>query len=872
MGALSCGGETPSESEPAKPIPDGVLAGCVDTDPDGACVFQVGSPLTVWVELPASATPWVLEGATERASTAEGTRWVVHPDVSWRAVTVVSSEGSRRFEIRPADPLPPALTELHSLRDAGEIDVALLRLPAVRDGLPERLQVEAFELEGDLRFLQGDAVGAKTAYAEGATRAAGLTRQHRASAMAQRIAYICTVLEPDEACARRWLEADEGWVAPGSESQVVHDYYRGLFEVRVGARRGAAAAFARVIARASALGMQTLEVGALVERMLLVAEVGDWDAAGALETRAEALAASLPDATGAQLANAIGWMRLQARARGRRDLPEPSPAFERALEMTRKRDAVSRRLRTTLLLNLAYAAVLAGDVEGASEWLDAYGAEPSLHDEERMWGGLLRARVALARGELEAAASQFDAVAGQAAHTPELAWHANVGTAEVLARQGKTALAIERHERAAAVLERELPKIAVGVGRAHYLAERTRGTRAHVRLLLEEGRTEDALCVARRARTRNLRSLAVFDRTDPDVSGALRSYREGRARLEREQEAAWSLAADEAGPRFEALQAEATRLRQALERDVFSRPAPTRPGCSGFRAPAPGEVMLHFFEQDDGWVAFAQDDAGIELRRLGARPSSNDAATLGRWTLSPFASSIERAMALRVMPTGWLHGVRFASLPDPLAPSSPLEARLPVTYGLDVPGEVEHDSSGALVVVPPSNLQAAEDEAGAVLAALDNAETLRGSDATAARVRARLPEVSVVHFVGHAHGDAQGWGGALELAHGEVLDVEAVLALDQVPGTVVLAGCETGRVDEATLAGGMSLAHAFLLVGAEAVLASDDSISDRSTASLMPSFYRGLGAGQSPAQALARARNGTGERVVSAPQLRIWAR
>ena len=131
--------------------------------------------------------------------------------------------------------------------------------------------------------------------------------------MAQRIVYACTALEPNESCVQTWLDADAQWTANDPEQELLHTYYQALFDAQTRNRREAQRGFAEVIDRADALGLHAVEAGALVESMLLLAEVGDWRATEELRARAESLSRRLDRATQAQLHNAIGWSLLLAR-------------------------------------------------------------------------------------------------------------------------------------------------------------------------------------------------------------------------------------------------------------------------------------------------------------------------------------------------------------------------------------------------------------------------------------------------------------------------------------------------------------------------------------------------------------------------------
>jgi CHAT domain-containing protein len=71
---------------------------------------------------------------------------------------------------------------------------------------------------------------------------------------------------------------------------------------------------------------------------------------------------------------------------------------------------------------------------------------------------------------------------------------------------------------------------------------------------------------------------------------------------------------------------------------------------------------------------------------------------------------------------------------------------------------------------------------------------------------------------------------------------------------VVLSGCETALHDANACDESFGLTRAFLLAGAQRVLASLWAVDDATTAAFMRDFYTELGTGQSPAGALRTAQ------------------
>ena len=139
-------------------------------------------------------------------------------------------------------------------------------------------------------------------------------------------------------------------------------------------------------------------------------------------------------------------------------------------------------------------------------------------------------------------------------------------------------------------------------------------------------------------------------------------------------------------------------------------------------------------------------------------------------------------------------------------------------------------------------------------------DVLVGDRATRANLDALVGEADVLHFATHGRfvGRAP-WASHLELS-GSTLDVGDIvnLRLDR-PYLVTLSACETavgGGVASDVPAGDewVSLTHAFLVAGAPSVLATQWAVDDRSSTSLITTFYRNLLHDQGKAGALAQAQ------------------
>ncbi|MCP4537503.1 MAG: CHAT domain-containing protein [Chloroflexi bacterium] len=130
-----------------------------------------------------------------------------------------------------------------------------------------------------------------------------------------------------------------------------------------------------------------------------------------------------------------------------------------------------------------------------------------------------------------------------------------------------------------------------------------------------------------------------------------------------------------------------------------------------------------------------------------------------------------------------------------------------------------------------------------------------GSDATVERLlRGDLTsKAALIHLAAHAvfRGDKPLFS-RVELTDGHVETLD-VLRLRLNAALVVLSACETGL---GLLRGGeyLGLARAFLIAGAQSVLASHWAVDDAATAELVSDFYRHLATGEQPAQALRSAQ------------------
>lgn len=872
------GGTQPPVAAAPVPRPElplrALYSGCQElrSGADGLeCMIEPDAELTLWVEVdpgvgagltidgvPMQGAPEVVDG---------GLRWRIHPRATARTLEVQADlDGtSGRFVMKLVTRQRLRVPELDRIRALSDIGARRRKLDALLPALESEPLVLGLMLAGELANADGDIDGTIDAYARGVDAASSVGWRRQASTMAQRNAYVCLGLRYDDDCARKWLERDTRLVAHDPEQQLYHVYYEGLRAERAGDLRAALRVYGEQERQARALGFDRLEAGSIAQQLSLLGRLGAHDRTQALRRRAEELQRTLDDPIiRSQLVNSTAWMLLEARGRGQA-AEDPVPLLRLALRLVgEERETIAASQRRNVLLNLAYAAVLEGQARAARQWLDRVD-EAELGHEDRLWGQLLRARVAALEGQPETAERRFLELlaAADRLHDPELRWHALLGHGQALEALGRPVLARARYEAAEALIETQLPRIALGGGRERFMAERNRSARRLVDLLLREEDPRAALCAARLARTRTLRMLTWQLRSavrDPEARDELQRCSQERARIEAAHDYSWTLPAGLARTVQRRLEQERRINDEALDRLLTKRdPGPNV--CEQLPAVTPGEVHLHYIELDDGWVGFAVDSQGaIEARRLG--PLSLDGAAeqeawprLGLALLWPFAPQIEEARRIRIMPMGELTRVPFQALPVEGEHTAMLLDRVEVRYGLDLPVPAhrtaprERSVGEAMIVVPPSNLPYAETEARGAHAALQDAgwqvHELAGDQARGKAVRDALPQVDLLHYVGHARSAGpSGWDSTLSLAHGEALGVGDVLALSRAPATVVLDGCETGLADPHALAGGMSLAYAFVIAGSRSVIATAGEVDDAGMAALMHTLYEALASGE----------------------------
>jgi len=639
-----------------------------------------------------------------------------------------------------------------------------------------------------------------------------------------------------------------------AESHFLVAFYWGLLAEKEGDYRSALAETQKALETAERVQLKT-HLGLATQQMaLLLRGIGRTRDASQIFGRLRQTAHPEDACEEAGLLNNQAWSELLAREAGER-FADPTPLLEKALEYNAACADAGLEYRVNMLINLAMAHLQEGRLAQAKDLLaETRRLEehpPLLHT---LWWLDLEARIALREERPAEALDLFEDLEALATRTrsPDGRLRAAVGRARSYEALGDHASALDILHKAETLLDEQSLQIPLHEGRDTFMATRQVIVSLHVEILLDQRRTADALTVARHARSRMLRQLEHSDRLanlTPERrvlwERLLAEYHEKRTVLEEGMKDPWRLPTDQLHWQEAARKAETQELRQILDRAFLLLDDPTDPEEEILPPPGPGELILTWCRLSQGWVGFAADSETIAVHRFDLPPGALLLpGELSRRLLNPFHAAIENAERIRILPSGALQGIDFHALPFD---GDVLLASHPVVYGLDLPvpsGPAQPAGRHALLVADPrGDLPGAIDEARTVRKVLETGsrpwitEELKGAEALAETVRSRLAAADLLHYAGHGtFSGFGGWDSSLLLAGETRLTLGDLLALERVPAWVVLSGCDTGRSSNETPVESLGLAHAFLLAGSRAVVASVRPADD----STVPAFFTGL--------------------------------
>ncbi len=596
------------------------------------------------------------------------------------------------------------------------------------------------------------------------------------------------------------LDDASAWQHPSDRKKLAHDALAGTSDAMMRERLG--------IALANALSLQAeiaarLQHHAIVEQLLPEARatLEALDAVGAKKSIV------------AEIGNRLAWSLLVLQEG---HLRPTAPALSHDLRQWLEQalavhtvDEPNQAAADNTRINLALAALQAGDLQQTQDWLAAVTRPDRLTEEEKLWLRLISVRVAIATGDDKAIAqaqAKLEAIAARS-ELPLAPWFAAWTRGLDRDGHGDHAAAMRAYATAEAVLEsyaHDRHDISTDVADRHYLSYAVT-TRELLRLLVEHGANHHALWVLRHARTRALRMSA----------------------------------------------------REICADAQFIRDEP----------PAPGELRLYYFqvgapEQTTTWLGIAETATSVDVAQLelpAAEPSLNKWSEL---VLAPFAARIDEAIAVEVLPSGRLHDLPFQALPWD---GATLLEHVTVRYGLDIAGcdgdggrHQRSRATKAVVVRGQDPVFAGEVEVVATTLAKRWPVATLAPTTTTELAGLWHEDIAVAHIVAHGeHAEfsrllatMQGTAGQRLFASDDrlllsptlTLPRSQVLAAPHVPALVYLSACRSSFADADTLGGGSSLAHALLLRGGQNVVGAVTDIDGEVTQAFATRFHAQIAA------------------------------
>ncbi len=623
----------------------------------------------------------------------------------------------------------------------------------------------------------------------------------------------------------------------------------------------AAASLSRAIALSAAAGDAQSLPGEWLELGRASLLAGDAAAARPALLRARAVADSLGNtALRAAVRNNLAFA-----AEHEDDLGE---AERLALESLAIAEAAADSERVAdAAMTLGRVGFKRGDLEAAERhWTRALGAAGPSRPEQLGALRLNLGNLAAFRGRLDEADRHLEEAARFAADArlPEYAWRALLGQGDVAERRGDVPRALALDRRAATLIDTLRTRQSGEGTRIALFGSRLFAYEALIHLLgkLDDGRpgsahAAEAFAWAERARARSLLD-AMAGRLGDDGPAAPVTLDEARALLPDARTALLEYSLGDSSSTLWVI----TRSRTARL---------TLPPRSAIRARA--EVLRRSL---------------ADPRRAESRAARAAARALHRMLVEPAQPALGGIRRLVVSPDGPLALLPFEALlaadaePDRAAPKRAyLGERYLVSYtssatAMRLAGRSRGAAGTRLVAIgeprfgagPPAlaALPHTADELAAIerLGRGRSVAALRGAAATRERVLALAAEgpLAVLHVATHGVADESEparsglWVAAPhDSAAPGFLSVADIAGLRLRADLVTLSACETGvgRLERGE--GVLGLTRAFLGAGARSVVVSLWPVNDRSTATLMERFYRGLLAKGRPRDAaLAEAR------------------
>ena len=480
---------------------------------------------------------------------------------------------------------------------------------------------------------------------------------------------------------------------------------------------------------------------------------------------------------------------------------------------------------------------------------------------------------------------------------PDLLWRLYFGEAKALDALGKTEQAVDALQNAVLVIESVRSRLKEERFRAGYLEDKYAVYVELVRLLLETGKVDDAFSASETLRSRSFQEL--LDRAYTPVSLDVGRRREAavlRARirrlqqeLEQEQQSPGADRRQAAVQTFSAELVAAERDYQELVDNVRAATADSKAVIDGVgiytssqvqKLLGPGRALIEYVVAGDSILAFVLTEdrikaTSIPVRRRNLRAKvellrelllikdnsswRKPSQSLADLLITPIEDEgwLQGIDQLYLVPHGVLHYLPFAGLLRHISEQNRFLmqdyeiAYLPSAAVLGQKAAVDAPVSILAMAPESAELEHTMEEAQNVSEFFSKANlVLTGAKATEASFKRLAPDYGVLHLA--THGTFNKFNpllSAVELEAGAGddghLQVHEILNLELRADLVTLSACETALASGyfADVPAGdefVGLTRAFLLAGAQSILASLWEVNDRSTLDFMVDFYRRL--------------------------------
>lgn len=323
---------------------------------------------------------------------------------------------------------------------------------------------------------------------------------------------------------------------------------------------------------------------------------------------------------------------------------------------------------------------------------------------------------------------------------------------------------------------------------------------------------------------------------------------------------------------------------RAASREFFGAPTAEAVAPATLqRRLGPGQVLVEYLPLPDRLVAFVIDARRIVSRDIAATPATlalragaldgamrdragedavrHTSAALQELLIAPLDDELRGASSVTFVAPPPLASVPFAALFDARSGRWLIEDHLVrIAASATRSAQPAAMRTNGVVIIHPSAgrsaLPSASAEAASLLRIYPGAKLVEGNDATPAAVLDSIASAAVIHYAGHADSERDA-GLVLSSATGHdqlLYGSDIVRTRLRAAPLVILAGCGTLRGEGGGDLFSASLARAFLLAGARAVVGTSCDVRDDAAAELFGGLHRALAASGDPAAALREAQ------------------